>query len=157
MVSSYNADKILWRTYGWTKYHQNKYNNMSPHPQGRDIIPNKYISRVYCVHFHLLTSDTFPVFFVPSIALTSYTGFLLHTARLLIYSVHYKKKKIFPKSLKFPPPSPPPETLTALGLLSVTINEIVIAAGCTYFGLWKKGLCWLYFWLKTHRIMFEAL
>ena len=44
-----------------------------PHQQGRDIIPNKYISRVYCVHFHLLTLDTFPVYFVHPPALTSYT------------------------------------------------------------------------------------
>ena len=41
---------------------------ISPHPQGKDIILNKYISRVYCVHFHLLASDIFPVYFVHLIA-----------------------------------------------------------------------------------------
>ena len=35
----------LW-TYGWPEYGINE-NNMCPHPQGRDIISIKYISRVY--------------------------------------------------------------------------------------------------------------
>ena len=61
------------RTYGWTEYRENKI-NMSPHTKVRDIIQNKCISRVHCVHFHPLISETFSVYFVDPIAFTLYVG-----------------------------------------------------------------------------------
>ena len=100
-----------------------------PSPQGRDIIPNEYISRVYWVHFHLLTSDTFSVYFVHPTEITSYTG--LNSLRIYCYILciywfiaYIKTHKIFPKSLK----KKNTETFTILGLLSVTIDEIVTVA-----------------------------
>ena len=70
MRTSFCDGQTPVRTYGWTEYRKTK---ISPHPQGRDIIPNKYISRVYFVHFHLLTSNTFPVYLVHPKAFTLYT------------------------------------------------------------------------------------
>ena len=116
-------------TYGWTD-RKNK-NNISPQPEGRDIIPNKYISRVYCVHFNMLTSDTFSVYFVHPVAFTSHTGLTSFRVYCYILRVYWfieyiKTQKILPKSME-----KNPETFTVLGLLSVTINEIVTAARCT--------------------------
>ena len=134
------------QTYGWIECCKIK-NNMSPHPQGRDIISNNYISRVYWVHFHLLTSDTFPVYFVYPIAFTSYTGLnslCVNSYKLRVYwfiAEHKKKKKKKRKKRKKKKKKRYfrnhwiffPETFIVLRLLSVTINEthVVTVAGCT--------------------------